>query len=319
MIVLLRILRMTAQNIWRNGLTSIVAILVITLLFTIFNGILFANTFQKTTLNLVNSRLDLALNFVKDVDDFQASAVEYDLRETFPEVREVNFISSSVAFKNFTNNFGETNRQLATWLQANTSKSPLPATLVISADAALHGEIIAFLTASEYKSLFDLETLTTGQLSVRTADKIIALDKTLSRIAFFATLFFAFLAILIIVAVLRLAIFARGAEIGIMRLVGATRQFIRLPFILEGVFFGFAASIIGAGIFFFALSRLDHAVFSEGIYGSFGQILMTAISNFGDGFALILSWQIIAAIVIGVSASLIATRRYLSSKEVIFS
>ncbi len=317
MILLLRVLRMAAQNIYRNGLTSAVAVLVITLLFVLFNGILFANTFQKTALDLVNSRLDLALNFVKPADKFQVSAIESDLREAFPEIRKVNFISSEQAFVNFVKNFGKANRQLSAWLQTNTKESPLPATLVISANAEFHEEIIKFLDSSRYSGLFDLDTPATGKLAIQAADKIIALDRTLSKISFAATLAFSALAILIIVAVLRLAIFSRGMEIGIMRLVGATKQFIRLPFILEGVFFGFAASIIGAGIFFFGLSRFDLATFSGGSYGSFGEMLATAIENFSGGFGLILGWQILAAITIGTFASLVATHRYLASREII--
>jgi cell division transport system permease protein len=317
MILLLRILRMTGQNIYRNSLTSVVAILVITLLFIIFNGVLFANSFQKTALTIVNSRLDLALNFSKEVDDFQVSVIENDLRETFPEIRDLNFISSKMAFENFIKNFGKSNRQLSNWLKNNTKESPLPATLVISADAELHREIITFLDASSYSELFNLDTPATGKLAIETANKIITLSQTLSRISLLVTLIFVSLAVLIIVAVLRLAIFTRGMEIGIMRLVGATKQFIRLPFILEGVFFGFIASFIGALIFFYALSRLNAIAFSKSSYGNIGEMIGAAIENFSNSFALILSWQIFAAIIIGTIASLIATHRYLSSHEVI--
>lgn len=319
MVLLLRILRMAAQNIYRNGLTSIVAVLVITLLFVIFNGILFANAFQKTALNVVNSRLDVALNFTQNVEANQVAVIESDVRATFPEIRDVKYVSSDDAFSSFVKNFGKNNRQLSTWLQNNTKTSPLPATLIISADATLHEEIISFLEASRYGGLFNLDKPATGQLAIQTADKIIALDQTLSRISFVATLAFIILAILIIVAVLRLAIFARGMEIGIMRLVGATRQFIRLPFILEGIFFGFAASIIGAITFFFILSRFDLAHLTNSAYGGVGEMLVTTVRGFSDSFALTLSWQILAAIAIGTLASLIATRRYLSSHEVIFS
>ncbi|MCF7836736.1 permease-like cell division protein FtsX [Candidatus Gracilibacteria bacterium] len=319
MIILLRILRIAGQNIWRNGLTSLVAILVITLLFVIFNGILFANSFQKTALDLVNSRLDLALNFTSSVDDFQVGIIENDLRENFPEIREINFISSETAFVNFVKNFGQKNRQLSTWLKANTKQSPLPATLIISADADLHEELIRFLDASRYGGLFNLDTPATGELAIQTANKIIALDKTISRISLFVTLIFVALAVLIIIAVLRLAIFARGMEIGIMRLVGATRQFIRLPFILEGIFFGFAASSLGAITFFFTLEKFNPTAFGGEVYGSFGVMLATAVENFSDSFVLILGWQILAAIAIGTFASLIATHRYLTSHEVIFN
>lgn len=317
MILFLRILRMTGQNIWRNGLTSIVAISVITLLFMLFNGILFANEFQKTALSVVNSRLDLALNFVQPVEDFQVNAIESEVQSSFPEIRSIKFISSEEAFKNFVENFGQSNRQLATWLRANTKSSPLPATLVISADANLHSEIIKFLDASRYGGLFNLDAPATGNLAITAADKIIALDRTLARVSLAAMLIFSGLGVLIIIAVLRLAIFTRGLEIGIMRLVGATRQFIRLPFIFEGIFFGFAASLIGAGIFFLGIARFDTSAFSANQFGSFGEMLSTTTQNFSNHFALILAWQILAAIMIGTFASVIATRKYLSSREVI--
>ncbi|MCF7845772.1 MAG: permease-like cell division protein FtsX [Candidatus Peribacteraceae bacterium] len=317
MILFLRILRMTGQNIWRNGLTSIVAVSVITLLFVLFNGILFANEFQRTALTLVNSRLDLALNFTKSVDDFQVTAIESDLQDTFPEIRSIKFISSDAAFSNFIENFGKANRQLSTWLRANTKSSPLPATLVISADAELHEEIIKFLDSSRYSGFFNLDSPATGALAITAADKIIALDTTLSRISLLAVLIFSALGILIIVAVLRLAIFTRGLEIGIMRLVGATRQFIRLPFIFEGIFFGFTASLVGALIFFLGIARFDASAFSGSGFGSFGEMLATTIGNFGDKFGLVLAWQILAAITIGTLASIIATRKYLASREVI--
>lgn len=317
MILFLRILRMTGQNIWRNGLTSIVAVSVITLLFVLFNGILFANEFQKTALTLVNSRLDLALNFTNSVDDFQVTAIESDLLDTFPEIRSINFISSDEAFSNFVKNFGKTNRQLSAWLRANTKRSPLPATLVISADAELHAEIVKFLETSRYGGLFNLDSPATGALASTAAGKIIALDTTLSRISMLAVFVFSGLGVLIIVAVLRLAIFTRGLEIGIMRLVGATRHFIRLPFVFEGVFFGFIASLLGAIIFFFGLAQFDASNFSGGLYGSFGEMLATTMTNFSAKFGLILAWQIIAAIAIGTLASIIATRKYLASHEVI--
>lgn len=319
MTLFLRILRMTGQNIWRNSLTSLVAVSVITLLFLLFNGILFANEFQKTALTIVNSRLDLALNFVKPVDGFQVTAIESDLQSTFPEIRSTKFISSDEAFISFIENFGKANRQLSAWLRANTKTSPLPATLVISANADLHKEIIKFLDSSRYGELFHLDSPATGSLAITAAEKIIALDRTLSQISFFAMLAFSSLGILIIVAVLRLTIFTRGLEIGIMRLVGATRQFIRLPFIFEGIFFGFSASLIGAGIFFFGLARFDASAFSDGSFGGLGEMLSITITNFSDKFGLILAWQILAALAIGTLASVIATRKYLSSREIIFN
>ena len=55
---------------------------------------------------------------------------------------------------------------------------------------------------------------------------------------------FAIVAVIIIGATIRMTVLARGKEIGIMRLVGATDGFIRRPFLIEG----FSKGILGGGL-----------------------------------------------------------------------
>jgi cell division transport system permease protein len=52
----------------------------------------------------------------------------------------------------------------------------------------------------------------------------------------------------IIANTIRLTVFARRREIGIMQLVGATNTYIRLPFICEGLLAGIAGSAIAIGV-----------------------------------------------------------------------
>jgi cell division transport system permease protein len=69
---------------------------------------------------------------------------------------------------------------------------------------------------------------------------------------------FAVVAIIIIGATIRMAVLARGPEIAIMRLVGATDGFIRLPFLIEG----FAKGILG-GLLALLLTWIANAVVNE--------------------------------------------------------
>lgn len=309
--ILLRLLRTTWQNIYRHGLTSLVAISVTTLLFFLFNVLLFAGYFQEAALNVVNQRLDLALNFEQKVNTSQVESLTEELQATFPEIRSVKFISSEEAFTRFLQNFGKSNVALAKWLQANTGESPLPATLVISADAKYHDEILKFLTASRFANLLDIHTSETGELASAAADKVISLDATVSEITLVSTIIFGFLSTLIIMAIVRLTILSRYTEVTIMRLVGATRQFVQMPFILEGVIFGITASLLSTFTFLLLITRLDTSALAGGIYGGFGELLKLATTNYLGEFALILGWQILASTAIGVVASLVATRRYL--------
>ncbi len=61
---------------------------------------------------------------------------------------------------------------------------------------------------------------------------------------------------LIISNTIRLTIIARGAEIGVMKMVGATDSFVRRPFIVEGMVLGFIGSVAAVGLVAAAYSRL---------------------------------------------------------------
>lgn len=73
---------------------------------------------------------------------------------------------------------------------------------------------------------------------------------------------FAVVAILIIGAAVRLAIFARREEIAIMQLVGATNWFIRKPFLLEGLMTGLLGGMLAALATWLSYSVLTNAVFT---------------------------------------------------------
>ncbi len=72
---------------------------------------------------------------------------------------------------------------------------------------------------------------------------------------------FAVVAALIIGTAVRIAIFARKDEIQIMRLVGATRGFIRRPFLLEGFLTGLVGGILALGLTYSAYVTGSELIF----------------------------------------------------------
>jgi cell division transport system permease protein len=113
-------------------------------------------------------------------------------------------------------------------------------------------------------------------------------------------------ALLLILNAIRMAMFARRREIEVMKLVGATNWFIRVPFMLEGIVQG----IVGAGLALvavFALDRFmqsaaeneDYKAIMEGFVATSGELMWTA------GVVLVLG------IVIGAAGSGIALSRFL--------
>jgi cell division transport system permease protein len=91
-------------------------------------------------------------------------------------------------------------------------------------------------------------------------------------------------ALLLILNAIRMAMFARRREIEVMKLVGATNWFIRVPFMLEGIFQGLVGSLLALG----AVTALDRAMnraaanrayhlILEGFVASPGELRLTAI------------------------------------------
>src|SRR4051812_44399728 len=99
----------------------------------------------------------------------------------------------------------------------------------------------------------------------------------------------------IIVNTIRLAVFARGEEIEIMRLVGASDAFIRWPFVFEGAMVGlFGAAITLAGLYFLsepiASFMVDFFRVLPLSFGSLANQLIVLVTAAGLGLGILGSW-----------------------------
>ena len=111
---------------------------------------------------------------------------------------------------------------------------------------------------------------------------------------------------LLILNTIRTAMFARRREIEVMKLVGATNWFIRVPFMLEGLVQGLIGGVLAAGSVFVAKSFLDDLLNrSKGL---------TLLQNFQvepSDVTLACIVVVVVAILLSVISSAIATRRFL--------
>lgn len=106
---------------------------------------------------------------------------------------------------------------------------------------------------------------------------------------------FALVAAIVIATAVRITVFARREEIGIMRLVGATDGFVQRPFLLEGLASGLLGGLLAAGLTWATYRLLGSTMFRvEWLPGEW--IVLTVLA--GTAFGLL--------------SSLIAVRRHLS-------
>lgn len=224
----------------------------------------------------------------------EAELVEAKLKNS-PVITEIQFISSNQALARFQEKFPEL-RGIIENLRIN----PFPPSFEITIKKNLPPEEVkAFL--QDMRNLKGIEDV---QFNREWAEKMQSVSRLVKAVGAFLGGILILASFFIISNVIKLNVFARKEEIGILRLVGATNTFIRIPFLLEGI----ALGILG-GLLSLLLLLVLIKVFPLYLGGSLG-ILQEIVA-----FRYLTLWQslflIIAGAAIGCLGSFSSLARFL--------
>ena len=136
-------------------------------------------------------------------------------------------------------------------------------------------------------------------------DRLFAVLDALSDAAFAVALVQAIGAILLIANMVQVAAYTRRAEIGIMRLVGATRWYTQLPFLLEAVL----AATVGVVIAVVGLI-LVRALFLDKALGQFQKANLIASVDYLDVIYFVAPWLLLAGVLMSAITSYATLRLY---------
>jgi len=181
--------------------------------------------------------------------------------------------------------------------------NPLPRSLEVKLKSADYAQrVVDFLSKEEYAK--DISKVRYNRIVI---EKIITYSKAVKKVGVILSLIFGLVAVYVVLNTIRLAIYARRDEIEIMKLVGASPNYVVMPFIVEGIAFG----VLGAFVsFLFCLIGVKYGlniivpkeVLSE----------ITTFVQFSEfSLAKIFLLQIGLGVLVGIVCSLIGVRRYL--------
>lgn len=114
-------------------------------------------------------------------------------------------------------------------------------------------------------------------------------------------------AIALIVNTIQLAIFARRREVAVMKLVGATNWFIRVPFMLEGFIDGIIGAGLAFGVSYLARNTITSFVASNPLLGQSNGLYVTSTEALYTGIAILVVGALVGSVGSGV-----AVRRFLA-------
>lgn len=299
LLTLSRTLKSGFQNFFRNGSLTVAAVSILTLALLIVSVILVLTISANLGLKYIQDKIDIRVYFNSDVSESTILAFRSDVAQ-YKEVKSAVYISKNKALDDF-KTANATKPDILKAVDA-VDENPLLASVNIQANNPDQYDVIASsIQNSSYKD--SIASINYQQYKL-VIDRFNTTLRTLRRTGLFLFILFSLIAILITFNVIRMTIFNHGTEIEIMRLVGASNNFIRLPFVFEGIIYGVVAAII-AIILLFPIVR----IITPYVVGSaYVQILQ---ADFARYLILIFLAQLFLGVLLGVVSSLLAVRRYL--------
>jgi len=227
----------------RNGAPSMAAI-VTTIVTVILLGVLIP-VFQTTQAKSdeVRDSLETRVALYDDATRAEINQLERRL-QAIPHVTSVELITKAEALEELKEDLDKKeSRELLTQLKEN----PLPANFAVKADDAGNLDSVrAAITppgpdgkprpiSPIVEKVFDRQ---------QEAQKIERVTSALKIVLTVITALLIVASLMLVGNTIRLSIYTRRREVEVMRLVGATRWFIRWPFMIEGVVVGFTGGLI---------------------------------------------------------------------------
>jgi cell division transport system permease protein len=286
------VVRETASNLWRNRLMTIAAVLTVAVSLSLVGAALLLRQGSANATGTLERGTQVTVWMEPNANSQEIAAVRTQLSQ-------LNYVTQPCAYWNKERNFKEARRLLPTDVFQATTQAEMPTsywcTPVALADAA---QVVRTFSG------------TAGVLSVTEPQQTIHNEETVINVSKWVCLAIAIVLIVsaavLILNTIRMAIFARRREVSVMKLVGATNWFIRVPFMSEGLLQGLVGSLLAAVVVYFVYLFINH----EGS-GRTTSNIFTAMHMSGSEVLLTNVVVVIVGMAIGSIGSAIAIRRFL--------
>lgn len=239
------------KSLWKNRTMSIasIGVLISCLLLTGIAMLLSLNL--STTMESVESTNSILVFLKEDVPSLTAVRIGEEIRQ-LDNIGECVFVHKDDALTEITQSMGDEDGTLMQGLQG--SDNPLPDSFEISMN-----------DLSQYDATVEAIQAIDGVDEVSdysyVADQLSNLDRLVRYASIAILIVLGIVSLFIISNTVKVTMFSRRMEINIMKSVGATNSFVRIPFIVEGVVIGLLSGLISATVLYFAYDKAVEVVY----------------------------------------------------------
>ena len=286
------VVRETASNLWRNRLMTIAAVLTVAVSLSLVGAALLLRQGSANATGTLERGTQVTVWM-------QPTANQQEVKAVGTELAQLNYVVQPCAYWDKQRNYQEARKLLPSDVVQATTVDEMPTSYWCTP--------VALSDAAQVVRAFNG---TAGVLSVTEPQQTIHNEETVINVSKWVCLAVAIVLIVsaavLILNTIRMAIFARRREVSVMKLVGATNWFIRVPFMSEGLLQGFIGSLLAAGVVYGLYEFINH----EG-GGRTTSNIFTAMHMTSSQMILTNVVVIFVGMAIGSLGSAIAIRRFL--------
>lgn len=286
-----------AKNIQANRQMSVASIGVLVACMLLIGAAVLFSLNADAVMGYIESQNDVVV-FVKDkASDKEAEGLGDTLMEV-DNVASVRYISKKEALEGQMEKLGNSSYLMDALMEDN----PLPATYYVKV------KDLELLSAT-VEEIQDLDLVLDVNSPTDMAATLVGIKKAVNLGGLAIVAILGAVSILIVSNTIKLTVFNRRREISIMKYVGATDSFIRLPFLVEGVIIGLCSALLAFGLlwvgYYYLLDWMSTGT------SSWLQLAYQNLIQFEDIAYRMLAGFCGAGVVFGIAGSLFFVGRYL--------
>lgn len=241
----------------------------------------------------VESKVEIKIVLKDDIKITEQNNLEGALKAT-PGVVDVSFETKGEALDNLGKQLGENNKVLIEGLDKD---NPMPNSYIVKVQKPQ--QVVSVVDS--IKSYPGIETIKDGREIV---DRIISISNAIKWVGVALFTILIGVSLFLIGNTIKLTVYARRREIGIMRYIGATNWFIRWPFVMEGAFIGCLGGVIANIILYFGYGF---------VYGKMTSgLVMAQMVTSAYVLSTVVPLFLLGGALIGILGSVIAIRKFLT-------
>ena len=237
------------KNVWRHKMTTFTAVFSLFLALYFVGMLATAGENTKSILQYLRSKYKIEVFFKQNIDLKAAKEVS-DLILEIKGVRSSTVINKDDAVRIFKDQFGED-------ILGILGYNPLPVSAVVNLKRNSEEVLDATPIVNKIKKMDGVEEVRYQGHLIKKIERTYA---RVMKIFPWVALVFISVAVLVIYNTVKLSIFSRKDLINSLKLIGATRLFIQMPFIFEGLIDGIIATIVSVPLIIGTINGANYVI-----------------------------------------------------------